>query len=307
MSTATQQDQAAAQDKAATLIEALPWIQRFAGSTIVIKYGGNAMINDELRQAFAEDIVFLHHVGVHPVVVHGGGPQISALLDRLGIESEFKGGLRVTTPEAMDAVRMVLTGQVGRELVGLVNSHGPYAVGLSGEDGGLLQAVRTGTVIDGEEVDLGLVGEVVGVNPGAILDLIEAGRIPVISTVAPEIGADGSPTGQVLNVNADTAAAALAVALDASRLVVLTDVEGLYANWPDKSSLISALTAGELREMLPSLESGMIPKMEACLAAVDGGVDRAAVVDGRMAHSMLLEVFTTAGIGTQIIPDGAEA
>lgn len=307
MSTATQQDQAAAQDKAATLIEALPWIQRFAGSTIVIKYGGNAMINDELRQAFAEDIVFLHHVGVHPVVVHGGGPQISALLDRLGIESEFKGGLRVTTPEAMDAVRMVLTGQVGRELVGLVNSHGPYAVGLSGEDGGLLQAVRTGTVIDGEEVDLGLVGEVVGVNPGAILDLIEAGRIPVISTVAPEIGAHGSPTGQVLNVNADTAAAALAVALGACRLVVLTDVEGLYANWPDKSSLISALTAGELRDMLPTLESGMIPKMEACLAAVDGGVDRAAVVDGRMAHSMLLEVFTTAGIGTQIIPDGAEA
>ncbi|MBF4992776.1 acetylglutamate kinase [Arthrobacter gandavensis] len=307
MSTATQQDQAAAQDKAATLIEALPWIQRFAGSTIVIKYGGNAMINDELRQAFAEDIVFLHHVGVHPVVVHGGGPQISALLDRLGIESEFKGGLRVTTPEAMDAVRMVLTGQVGRELVGLVNSHGPYAVGLSGEDGGLLQAVRTGTVIDGEEVDLGLVGEVVGVNPGAILDLIEAGRIPVISTVAPEIGADGNPTGQVLNVNADTAAAALAVALGACRLVILTDVEGLYANWPDKSSLISALTAGELRDMLPTLESGMIPKMEACLAAVDGGVDRAAVVDGRMAHSMLLEVFTTAGIGTQIIPDGAEA
>ncbi|MER1997858.1 MAG: acetylglutamate kinase [Arthrobacter sp.] len=307
MSTATQQDQAAAQDKAATLIEALPWIQRFAGSTIVIKYGGNAMINDELRQAFAEDIVFLHHVGVHPVVVHGGGPQISALLDRLGIESEFKGGLRVTTPEAMDAVRMVLTGQVGRELVGLVNSHGPYAVGLSGEDGGLLQAVRTGTVIDGEEVDLGLVGEVVGVNPGAILDLIEAGRIPVISTVAPEIGADGNPTGQVLNVNADTAAAALAVALGACRLVVLTDVEGLYANWPDKSSLISALSAGELRDMLPTLESGMIPKMEACLAAVDGGVDRAAVVDGRMAHSMLLEVFTTAGIGTQIIPDGAQA
>ncbi|MFJ2661165.1 acetylglutamate kinase [Arthrobacter koreensis] len=307
MSTATQQDQAAAQDKAATLIEALPWIQRFAGSTIVIKYGGNAMINDELRQAFAEDIVFLHHVGVHPVVVHGGGPQISALLDRLGIESEFKGGLRVTTPEAMDAVRMVLTGQVGRELVGLVNSHGPYAVGLSGEDGGLLQAVRTGTVIDGEEVDLGLVGEVVGVNPGAILDLIEAGRIPVISTVAPEIGGDGNPTGQVLNVNADTAAAALAVALGACRLVVLTDVEGLYANWPDKSSLISALTAGELRDMLPTLESGMIPKMEACLAAVDGGVDRAAVVDGRMAHSMLLEVFTTAGIGTQIIPDGAQA
>lgn len=305
MSTPTEaREQLAAQDKAATLIEALPWIQRFAGSTMVIKYGGNAMVNDELRQAFAEDIVFLHHVGVHPVVVHGGGPQISALLARLGIKSEFKGGLRVTTPEAMDAVRMVLTGQVGRELVGMINSHGPYAVGLSGEDGGLLQAVRTGTVVDGEKVDLGLVGEVVGVNPGAILDLIEAGRIPVISTVAPEIDTAGAPTGQVLNVNADTAAASLAVALGASRLVVLTDVEGLYANWPDKSSLISALTAGELRQMLPTLESGMIPKMEACLAAVDGGVDRAAVVDGRMAHSMLLEVFTTAGIGTQIVPDG---
>ena len=292
-----------AQDKAATLIEALPWIQRFEGTTMVIKYGGNAMVNEDLRRAFAEDIVFLHHAGVHPVVVHGGGPQISALLDRLGIESEFRGGLRVTTPEAMDAVRMVLTGQVGRELVGLVNSHGPYAVGLSGEDGGLLQAVRTGTVVDGEEVDLGLVGEVVGVNPGAIVDLIKAGRIPVISTVAPEADGDGGTTGQVLNVNADTAASALAVALHASRLVVLTDVEGLYANWPDRSSLISSLTAGELRGMLPSLEAGMIPKMQACLAAVDGGVERAAVVDGRMAHSMLLEIFTEAGIGTQVVPE----
>ncbi|QTG79857.1 acetylglutamate kinase [Arthrobacter crystallopoietes] len=295
-----------AQDKAGTLIEALPWIQRFAGTTMVIKYGGNAMVNDELRRAFAEDIVFLHHVGIKPVVVHGGGPQINAMLSKLGIESEFKGGLRVTTPEAMDVVRMVLTGQVGRELVGLINSHGPYAVGLSGEDGGLLQAVRTGTVVDGEEVDLGLVGEVVGVNPSAILDLLEAGRIPVISTVAPEINNDGEGTNQVLNVNADTAAAAVADALHASRLVILTDVEGLYANWPDKSSLISSLTASELRNLLPKLESGMIPKMEACLKAVDGGVERAAVVDGRMAHSILLEIFTAAGIGTQIVPDGDE-
>ncbi|MCC9206230.1 acetylglutamate kinase [Arthrobacter sp. zg-Y769] len=292
-----------AQDKAATLIEALPWIQRFAGTTMVIKYGGNAMINEDLRRAFAEDIVFLHHMGVHPVVVHGGGPQISALLDRLGIASEFRGGLRVTTPEAMDAVRMVLTGQVGRELVGLVNAHGPYAVGLSGEDGGLLEAVRTGVIVDGEEVDLGLVGEVTGVNPGAILDIIAAGRIPVISTVAPEINDDGGTTGQVLNVNADTAASALAVALGASRMVILTDVEGLYGDWPDKSSLISSLTAGELRTMLPGLEAGMIPKMQACLAAVEGGVDRAAVVDGRMAHSMLLEIFTEAGVGTQVVPE----
>lgn len=297
-----------AQDKAGTLIEALPWIQRFAGSTMVIKYGGNAMVNDELRRAFAEDIVFLHHVGIHPVVVHGGGPQINAMLGRLGIESEFKGGLRVTTPEAMDVVRMVLTGQVGRELVGLINSHGPYAVGMSGEDGGLLRAVRTGTVVDGEEVDLGLVGEVVGVDPTGIKDILDAGRIPVISTVAPEI-VDAAETngfqttGQVLNVNADTAAAAVASALGASKLVILTDVEGLYANWPDKSSLISSLTASELRNMLPSLESGMIPKMAACLKAIDEGVERAHIVDGRLAHSMLLETFTTAGIGTQVVPD----
>ncbi|NKX49912.1 acetylglutamate kinase, partial [Arthrobacter deserti] len=277
------------------------------GTTVVVKYGGNAMVNDELRQAFAEDIVFLHHVGIKPVVVHGGGPQVNAMLARLGIESEFKGGLRVTTPEAMDVVRMVLAGQVGRELVGLTNSHGPYAVGMSGEDGGLLQAVRTGTVVDGEEVDLGLVGEVVGVNPSAIVDLLEAGRIPVISTVAPEISSDGEPTTQVPNVNADTAAAAVADARHASRLVILTDVEGPYASWPDKSSLISSLTASELRRLLPRLESGMIPKMEACLKAVDGGVERAAVVDGRMAHSILLEIFTTAGIGTQVVPDGEDS
>jgi acetylglutamate kinase len=295
-----------AQDKAGTLIEALPWIQRFAGTTMVIKYGGNAMVNDELRRAFAEDIVFLHHVGIHPVVVHGGGPQINSMLGRLGIESEFKGGLRVTTPEAMDVVRMVLTGQVGRELVGLINSHGPYAVGMSGEDGGLLRAVRTGTVVDGEEVDLGLVGEVVGVDPTGIKDILDAGRIPVISTVAPEIIDDATgfqTTGQVLNVNADTAAAAVASALGASKLVILTDVEGLYANWPDKSSLISSLTASELRDMLPRLESGMIPKMAACLKAIDEGVERAHIVDGRLAHSMLLETFTTAGIGTQVVPD----
>jgi acetylglutamate kinase len=174
---------------------------------------------------------------------------------------------------------------------------------MSGEDGGLLRAVRTGTIVDGEEVDLGLVGEVIGVNPEGIVDILAAGRIPVISTVAPEVADDGTTTGQVLNVNADTAAAALAEALGASKLVILTDVEGLYANWPDRSSLISSLTASELRELLPSLESGMIPKMEACLKAVDGGVERAHIVDGRLAHSMLLETFTTAGIGTQVVPD----
>jgi acetylglutamate kinase len=289
--------------KAEALIEALPWIQRFAGTTMVIKYGGNAMVNEELRRAFAEDIVFLHHAGINPVVVHGGGPQISSMLARLGIESEFRGGLRVTTPEAMDVVRMVLTGQVGRELVGLVNSHGPYAVGLSGEDGGLLRAVRTGTVVDGEEVDLGLVGEVTGVEPRAIIDLIAAGRIPVISTIAPEVDDDGATTGQVLNVNADTAAAALAAELGASKLVILTDVEGLYSDWPDRSSLVSSLTAAELRRIIPRLESGMIPKMAACLKAVEEGVERAHIVDGRQPHSMLLEVFTSAGVGTQVVPE----
>ena len=301
LSTADRLDRA--ESKAEVLVEALPWIQRFAGTVMVVKYGGNAMVSEELRRAFAEDIVFLHHVGVHPVVVHGGGPQINAMLDRLGIASEFRGGLRVTTEEAMDVVRMVLTGQVGRELVGLVNSHGPYAVGFSGEDAGLLRARRTGAVVDGQEVDLGLVGEVTGVDPTAILDVIESGRIPVVSSVAPEIDDDGEPTGQVLNVNADTAAAALAAALGAAKLVLLTDVEGLYADWPDRDSLISSLTAAQLRALLPSLASGMIPKMAACLAAVDAGVQRAHVVDGRRPHSMLLEVFTSAGVGTQVVPD----
>ena len=289
--------------KAEVLIEALPWIQRFAGSTMVIKYGGNAMVSDQLRRAFAEDIVFLHHCGIHPVVVHGGGPQINAMLDRLGIASEFQGGLRVTTEEAMDVVRMVLTGQVGRELVGLINSHGPYAVGLSGEDATLFQAERTGTEVDGVPVDLGLVGEVTGVNPAAIRDLVDHGRIPVVSSVAPEVDAEGQPTGAVLNVNADTAAAALAAAIGSSKLVILTDVEGLYANWPDRDSLVSSITADRLRELMPALESGMIPKMAACLHAVDAGVPQAHIVDGRAPHSMLLEVFTTDGVGTQVLPE----
>ncbi|WP_120002816.1 acetylglutamate kinase [Nesterenkonia muleiensis] len=294
---------ATAGDKAAVLIEALPWIKRFTGQTIVIKYGGNAMVNDGLRRAFAEDVVFLRHVGVNPVVVHGGGPQINHMLERLGIESEFRAGMRVTTPETLEAVRMVLTGQVGRELIGLINSHGPYAVGLSGEDAALLRAVRKTVEIDGEEVDLGLVGEVSGVNPEAVNDLVAAGRIPVISTIAPEFDAAGRPTGEVLNINADLAASAVASALGAAKLVILTDVEGLYADWPDRSSLISSLSASDLRAMLPSLESGMIPKMTAALAAVDSGVPRAHIVDGRQPHSMLLEIVTSAGVGTQVVPD----
>ncbi|GAA4471810.1 acetylglutamate kinase [Enteractinococcus fodinae] len=299
----TQRDMSKAAEKAAVLIEALPWIQKFAGTTMVIKYGGNAMVSDELREAFVQDMVFLHHCGIHPVVVHGGGPQISQMLKKLDIQSEFRGGLRVTTEETMEVVRMVLTGKVGRQLVGLINAHGTYAVGLSGEDADLFAAHRTKHVIDGEEVDLGLVGDVVHVNTNAITDLIENGRIPVVSSVAPEYDpATGQPTGQVLNVNADTAAAELAGALGASKLVVLTDVEGLYGNWPDPASLITAITAAELRQMVDSLETGMIPKMRACLAAVDAGVPQAHIVDGRQPHSMLLEIFTTAGVGTQVTP-----
>jgi len=286
----------AAIDKAATLTEALPWIEEFHGTTIVVKYGGNAMADDALKTAFAEDIAFLRFAGFKPVVVHGGGPQISQMLDRLGIKSEFRGGLRVTTPEAMDVVRMVLVGQVQRELVGLINQHGPLAVGLSGEDAGLFTAEPTNTIVDGEEVDLGLVGEVARVRPESVLDLIEAGRIPVVSSVAPD------ERGVVHNINADTAAAALAVALGAEKLLVLTDVEGLYRDWPDSDDVIKEISPEALAELMPALASGMVPKMGACLRAVQGGVPRATVVDGREPHAVLVEIFTDEGVGTQVLP-----
>ncbi|HEU5418246.1 MAG TPA: acetylglutamate kinase [Streptosporangiaceae bacterium] len=342
--------------KAATLIEALPWLERFHGQTVVIKYGGNAMTDDALRAGFAQDVVFLRYAGLLPVIVHGGGPQISAQLDRLGIPSTFQAGLRVTTPEAMDVVRMVLTGQVNREVVGLINQHGPFAVGMSGEDAHLLTARRLLATVDGERVDLGQVGEVETVNPGAVSALLADGRIPVISSVAR--GRDG----EVLNVNADTAAAAVAVALGAAKLVVLTDVAGLYASWPGgavagngaagqatssqavpgqqaatqaagtraadgqpagartasqavagpaadsavadsrPAEVISQLTATALADLLPGLSGGMIPKMQACLTAVQGGVPQAHVLDGRLPHAVLLEIFTDSGIGTMVVP-----
>jgi acetylglutamate kinase len=282
--------------KARTLAAALPWLKRYHGRTIVVKYGGNAMTDDTLKQAFAEDIAFLRFAGFKPVVVHGGGPQISSMLKRLDITSEFRGGLRVTTPEAMDVVRMVLVGQVQRELVGLINQHGPLAVGLSGEDAGLFTAEATNTVVDGEEVDLGLVGEVARVRPEAVQDLVEAGRTPVISSVAPD------EDGLVHNVNADTAAAALAVALGAEKLLVLTDVEGLFRDWPDSDDVIQEISPENLEAMLPSLASGRVPKMTASLQAVQGGVPRATVVDGREAHAVLLEIFTDEGVGTQVLP-----
>ena len=280
--------------KASTLIEALPWLGEFAGETIVIKYGGNAMVDQDLKRAFAEDIVFLRRVGLKPVVVHGGGPQISSMLSRLQIDSEFRGGLRVTTTEAMDVVRMVLVGQVGRELVGLINAHGSFAVGMSGEDGGLLRAERRGVIVDDEEVDIGLVGDVASVDPSSLLDLIAAGRIPVVATVAP------GPDAQVYNVNADTAASALAVALGAKRLVMLTDVAGLYAAYPDENTIISSISPAEVRELTPGLTAGMVPKMEACVRAVEGGVQSATIIDGRVPHSLLLEIFTDEGVGTMV-------
>ncbi|WP_410784662.1 acetylglutamate kinase [Kribbella sp. C-35] len=283
-------------EKAAVLTEALPWLKQFHGKTVVVKYGGNAMVDEKLKRAFAEDIVFLRYAGVRVVVVHGGGPQISDMLGRLGIDSEFRGGLRVTTPEAMDVVGMVLVGKVGRELVGLLNAHGPFAVGMSGEDAGLFTAERRTALVDGEQVDIGLVGDVVEVRPEAVVDLIDAGRIPVVSTIAPD------EDGLAHNVNADTAAAALASALGAEKLVVLTDVAGLYRNWPDSDEIITQIDTDELAELLPSLASGMVPKMEACLRAVESGVSRATVIDGRVPHSLLLEIFTDAGVGTQVIP-----
>ncbi|MBK5238510.1 MAG: acetylglutamate kinase [Actinomycetales bacterium] len=293
------EEDAAAAVKAATLIESLTWLKKFRDEIIVVKFGGNAMVSEELTRAFAEDMVYLRTVGIKPVVVHGGGPQISKMLERLGIESEFRGGYRVTSPEAMDVVRMVLTGQVSRDLVGHMNEHGPLAAGISGEDAGLFVGERRGVLIDGEMVDLGLVGDVVGVNPDAVHALIDAGRIPVVSSIAP----DKDTAGQSLNVNADAAAAALAVALGAAKLVILTDVQGLYSDWPNRDSLVSMITASELETLLPTLESGMIPKMSACLEAVRGGVAKAAIIDGRIPHSILLEIFTQSGSGTEVVPD----
>lgn len=283
--------------KAAALIESLPWLKRFHDQVIVVKFGGNAMVSEELQRAFAEDMVYLRYAGIRPVIVHGGGPQISAMLERLGIESEFRGGYRVTTPEAMDVVRMVLTGQINRQLVSHINEHGPLAAGLSGEDAGLFEGSRRGVIIDGEAVDLGLVGDVVGVNPEAVHAQLAAGRIPVVSSIAP----DKDVAGQSLNVNADAAAAALAVALGAAKLVILTDVAGLYSDWPNRDSLVSVIDVPALTELLPSLESGMIPKMTACLDAVQGGVPKAAIIDGRVPHSILLEIFTSEGVGTEVV------
>ncbi|GAA1317711.1 acetylglutamate kinase [Leucobacter albus] len=286
-----------AAEKAAVLIESLPWLKKFRDRIMVIKFGGNAMIDDALMKAFAEDVVYLRHTGIRPVIVHGGGPQINRMLDRLGIESTFAGGYRVTTPETMDVVRMVLTGKVNPELVDEINAHGPLASGTTGEDAGLFIGRRRPPLeVDGELIDLGRVGDIVGVRPESVLAALDAGLIPVVSSIAPDV----DHPGESLNVNADAAASALAQALGAEKLVILTDVAGLYSDWPNRDSLVSSITAGELEAMLPTLESGMIPKMRACLDAVEGGVPKAAIIDGREPHSVLLEIFTEQGIGTEV-------
>ena len=287
-------DQALARIKAETLIESLDWLREFHGRIVVVKFGGNAMVDEALQIAFAQDMAYLRFVGIKPVVVHGGGPQITARLAELGIQSEFRHGFRYTDEQTIGVVRDVLRNQVSQHLAELIEESGAQTVVLSGENDNLFRAEKVTVSTPAGEVDLGLVGEVRTVNPRSVLQAIDAGKIPVISTVAPTV------YGELLNVNADLAAASLAVALGAEKLMVLTDVPGLYANWPNLDSLVSEITVAELRVLIPSLESGMIPKMQACLEAVEGGVPKAHIIDGRQPHSILLEIFTESGVGTQV-------
>lgn len=276
---------------AATLIQALPYIRVFAGKTIVIKYGGNAMIDEELKKAVMRDLVLMRLVGINPILVHGGGPEINEAMKRLGKEPEFVAGRRVTDAETMEIVEMVLTGKTNKSIVAHLNSEGVSAVGLSGKDANLLIATK-----DTDNGDIGFVGKIAHVNPEIIHTLTQNGYIPVISSVA--VGADG----QAYNVNADTAAAALAAALHAEKLILMTDVEGLYKDFSDKSSLVSEITAGEARQWIADgiVDKGMIPKLDACAAAVEDGVPRAHIIDGRRAHALLIELFTDTGIGTMV-------
>jgi acetylglutamate kinase len=281
-------------EKADVLVEALPYIRKFFGSTVVVKYGGNAMTDGALARQFADDVVLMRSVGMRPVVVHGGGPQISALMERLGMVPEFRDGLRVTDAESLDVARMVLVGKINREIVSSVNMHGPLAVGVSGEDAGLILA-------SARNPELGFVGDVAAVNPGILQRLLAEELIPVVST----IGADLA--GQAYNINADTVAGALAEALGAEKVVYLTDVEGLLSDIDDPSSLISHIDAIQLQKLVDSgvLTGGMIPKIAACIHAVENGVGSAHILDGRIPHVLLLEVFTDSGIGTMITKEAS--
>lgn len=296
MTANNQSDDLLAKIKAETLIESLPWLQRFHQKVVVVKFGGNAMVDENLQRAFAQDMAYLRWVGIRPAVVHGGGPQISAKLAELGIESEFRAGFRVTTEESIGVVRDVLRNEISEPLAQMIQTAGADAQVLSGEDANLFRAEITTLESTDGPIDIGLVGEVVQVNPRIVFEALEAGRIPVISTVAPDA------SGKLLNVNADLAAASLAIALGAEKLMILTDVPGLYSDWPNLDSMVSEITAADLEKLLPTLESGMIPKMQACLSAVTGGVPQAHVIDGRTPHSILLEIFTVSGFGTMVLP-----
>lgn len=287
--------------KAEILIEAVPYIRTFHGKTFVVKYGGNAMINEELKQAVMQDIVLLKFLGVNLVVIHGGGPEITQMLNRVGKKSEFVQGLRVTDAETMEIVQMVLVGKLNKEIVSKVNLIGGKAIGLSGQDANLLVSRKTAPTMPagftGQVPDIGFVGEVVKINTTILEQLISQNYIPVISSIG--VGEDGAS----YNINADTAAGELAAALKAEKLIMLTDIEGIFEDYQDKSSLISSLTVARARRMIQEgrIEGGMIPKVQACITALTGGVNRTHIIDGRQLHSMLLEILTDQGIGTMVV------
>lgn len=286
-------------DKAAVLAEALPYIRRFFGKTVVIKYGGAAMAAADLKDAVMQDIALMKYVGMNPIVIHGGGPEVSAMSKRLGIESTFVDGLRVTDSATMEVAQMVLVGKTNREIVTHLGRHGIKAVGLSGHDGGLIKATRHQhrSMKTGESVDLGFVGDVVSIDIGVLKSLAEAGFVPVISPIG--VG----PGGESYNINADTVAGEVASALRAEKLVLLTDVEGVRADRNDPASLLTRVTAEEIQNWMAkgTLEGGMIPKLECCLTALEAGVNRVHIIDGRVTHSLLLEIFTDRGVGTMVI------
>ncbi|MCI6085995.1 acetylglutamate kinase [Selenomonas sp.] len=288
------------EDQAAILVEALPYIQAFYGKTVVIKYGGNAMINDELKENVMEDIALLKYVGVRPVIIHGGGPEITGFLKKVGKETSFVSGLRVTDEETVEIAEMVLDGKVNSEIVNLLNHRGVRAVGISGKDAGLIQArKKLATVYDGDDtkkVDIGYVGQVERVDTSLLDDLLDGDYIPVIAP----IGVDED--GASYNINADYVAAEIAGALEAEKLLLLTDIEGVYKDYHDKSTFISALSASEAKAYIKdgTISGGMIPKIEACLRALDAGAGKAHIIDGRLPHAILLELLTSKGIGTQV-------